>query len=265
MGARRQGWPTPLRKDHRADEPDHIALSLLGGFRVESNDDEIDLPLSAQRLVAFLALSERPMLRPRVAGALWPDTVDRRARANLRSALWRLGALTGPLVDSRGTHLTIADAVTVDVRDMCARAQAIVGGEGLARDADCAQPEGSAVLLFTADLLPDWYEDWVLIDRERVRQVRLRALEGLCERLAGLGRYPEAVEVGLAAVAADPLRESAHRALIRVHVREGNHGEALRQYRLCCKLLAGLSIGPTDQTRDLMAGLLAHSGAGAGR
>ena len=80
------------------------------------------------------------------------------------------------------------------------------------------------------DLLPDWNEDWVLIERERFRQARLHALEALCDRFSEAGRMMPAIQAGLAAVTADPFRESAHRALIRTHLREGNRSEALRQY-----------------------------------
>src|SRR6266571_3495035 len=51
------------------------------------------------------------------------------------------------------------------------------------------------------DLLPYWYEDWVLVERERFRQLRLHALEALCEQLTALGRFDHAVEAGIAAVA----------------------------------------------------------------
>ena len=84
---------------------------------------------------------------------------------------------------------------------------------------------------FVDDLLSDWNEDWVLIERERFRQARLHALEALCDRYSEAGLMMPTIQAGLAAVTADPFRESAHRALIsRAHLREGNRSEALRQY-----------------------------------
>jgi DNA-binding SARP family transcriptional activator len=107
------------------------------------------------------------------------------------------------------------------------------------------------------DLLPDWYDDWVVLERERFRQLRLHALEALCRRLTEAGRFGAAVQAGLAAVAGEPLRESAHRILIQAHLAEGNPGEAVRQYHLYRRLLAGeLAIEPSATIRGMVAPLL---------
>jgi DNA-binding SARP family transcriptional activator len=106
------------------------------------------------------------------------------------------------------------------------------------------------------DLLPDWYEDWVLFERERFRQLRLRALDALCERLTRAGRLNEALEAGLLSVAGEPLRESAHRALMRLHLADGNTGEAVRQYRLYERLLREqVGIQPSERIQELVRGL----------
>ena len=108
--------------------------------------------------------------------------------------------------------------------------------------------------LLSDDLLPDWYEDWVLLERERLRQVRLHGLEALCLRLANLGRHVAAIEAGLAAISADPLRESAQRALISAHLLEGNVSEAVRQYDVFVALLdEAFGIVPTEALRALVA------------
>jgi DNA-binding SARP family transcriptional activator len=96
----------------------------------------------------------------------------------------------------------------------------------------------------------------VLIERERFRQLRLHALEALCRRLTDAGRHGEATEAGLAAVACEPLRESAHRAVVAAHLSEGNAGEALRQYEACRALLGRqLGLEPTAAFERLMAPL----------
>jgi DNA-binding SARP family transcriptional activator len=108
----------------------------------------------------------------------------------------------------------------------------------------------------TRDLLAGWYEDWVLIERERFRQLRLHALEAICERLVALGRFGEAVEAGLAAVAGEPLRESAHRALIQAYLAEGNPWEGVRQFRSYAQLLREeLGAETSPMMRDLVQGL----------
>jgi DNA-binding SARP family transcriptional activator len=87
------------------------------------------------------------------------------------------------------------------------------------------------------DLLPGWYDDWALIEQERVRQRLLHALEALSRKLVCVYRYAEAVEVAMMAVGADPLRESAQRALIEAHLAEGNRVEAQRSFDMYRDLL----------------------------
>jgi DNA-binding SARP family transcriptional activator len=201
--------------------------------------------MSAQRLIAFLALRDRPLLRSYVAGSLWLDTPEERAQANLRSALWRLRRCNWDLVEVRGQQLRLSPGVEVDLRE----------AEALARRAlrDSTQDVFDlSTDRLADDLLPDWYDDWVLMEREQFRQLRLRALDVLCDRLTRAGRLGEALEVGLSALAGEPLRESAHRAVIRIHLAEGNPGEAMRQYRLCRRLLGELGVQLSQQIEDLM-------------
>jgi DNA-binding SARP family transcriptional activator len=81
------------------------------------------------------------------------------------------------------------------------------------------------------DLLPGWYDDWALIERERLRQRTLHALEALSKHLSRAGRFADAVEAAILAVTAEPLRESAQRVLIEAHLAEGNLVEARRGYQ----------------------------------
>jgi DNA-binding SARP family transcriptional activator len=105
--------------------------------------------------------------------------------------------------------------------------------------------------VFEQDLLPGWYDDGILIERERLRQLCLHGLEAICERLVLMGRYPEAINAGLVAVAAEPLRESAHLVLMRAYKAEGNRCEALRAYGILRALLRSeLGIDPSGQVDD---------------
>lgn len=222
-----------------------VQLRLLNAFEVVCDDHTVQLPSLAQRLVAFVALRERPVERAYVAGMLWLDTPDQRAAGNLRTALWRVQTRAPGLLDASGHRLRLEPGVRVDLRSAERTARREIGGA----DTRCE------VELFTGDLLPDWYDDddWLLLERERFRQLRLRALDALCARHLHAGRHGQALEAGLLSLAGEPLRESAHRALIRIHLAEGNTVEALRQYRLCRRLLLGqLGIEPTQQLLDLI-------------
>jgi DNA-binding SARP family transcriptional activator len=248
---RRQDLPAPGAAETR--------LTLLDGFQLVCDDRAVALPHGAQRFVAFLALNRRPLLRPYVAGALWPETLDERAHANLRSTLWRLHRCNGELVEVQGNQLQLGADVSVDLHEAQVLARRVLGGT----PGETGLGLALALATLARDLLPDWYEDWVLIEREQFRQLRLRALDALCERLTDAGRTGEALEAGLAALAGEPLRESAHRALVRVHLAEGNVGEAIRQYRLCRRLLREqLGVSPSEQMEELVCGVTTQETSG---
>lgn len=205
------------------------------------------IPHSSQRVVAFLALHGRPLARGTVASNLWSDVTCDRAAAALRTALWRLGSSSARrLVSAQGRDLALEDNVDVDFRGTCGRARDIVAGRG-----GVVSAVDVALLRDAADLLPDWYDDWAIIERERFCELRVEALERICRDLSRVGRYAEATQAGLAAVAAEPLRESAHQALIATHLAEGNHADALRQFELLRDLLRrNLDLAPSPALAD---------------
>jgi DNA-binding SARP family transcriptional activator len=223
---------------------DGLRLTLLRGFQLEHNSQTIDLPLGSQRLVAFLALQRRAVERMFVAGTLWIDRSEASANASLRTALWRLQRLALPLIESTRSRLKLSSAVSVDLHETDARARRV-----LLHDRTAAIDALDA-LFREGDLLSDWYDDWVLIERERARQLRLHALETLCADLTAARSYALAVEAGLACIAAEPLRESAHRVLIDAYRAEGNYGEAIRQYRLYERIVGDrLGLRPSSAMR----------------
>ena len=220
-------------------------LGLLNGFELRHDGDVVGLPLSAQRLLAFLALRNRPLQRVYVAGVIWVESSQDHANANLRTTLWRLRRPECALVRATSTHLGLDDSVNVDVRDAAWRAQRAIDHQ--------AERDDLAELCGAGELLPDWYDDWLLIERERFRQVRLHALEALCEDLARAGLYAAATEAGLAAIAGEPLRESSHRGLIKAHLAERNVGEASRQYTISRDLLSReLGLEPSSEMERLV-------------
>jgi SARP family transcriptional regulator, regulator of embCAB operon len=216
----------------------------------------VPLPLGAQRLLAFLAVHRVPLLRTYVAEALWPESHRRRASANLRSALWRIRQTRHNVLDTPYSRLSLCTDVTVDVRERAALARDLL-------DRSASWPTGTlgshTATELSADLLRDWYDEWLLLERDRWTQLRLHALEALAEHLLAAGEYSQAVEAALAAVWAEPLRESAQRILVRVYTAEGNPSEAVRQYQRYRQLLhRELRTPPTDQMEELIRGLTPH-------
>jgi DNA-binding SARP family transcriptional activator len=225
-----------------------LELHLLEGFDVLRDGVSVPLPIGAQRLIAFVALRGRPVRREYAAGMLWLDASDERAAASLRSTLWRVQRSARGLIATTEGRLRLEPDVRVDLRIAERIARHVLDGT--------APDDPSEMELLRADLLPDWYDEWLLFERERFRQLRLSALEELCDRRTSAGRLGEALELGLLSVAGEPLRESAHRALIRVHLAAGNAVEALRQYGVCRRLLREqLGLEPSQQLTDLIDAL----------
>jgi DNA-binding SARP family transcriptional activator len=224
-----------------------IELFLLRGFELRCDGQTVLLLPGSQRLVAFLALHDRHLLRTYVAETLWPDVPDRRAWGNLRSALWRLGGLRDRVVEQAGDHLQLCPQVIIDVREAERMAALLIAGSPTG-----GQPFDQRI--FEGELLPGWFDEWILSERERHRQLGLHALELLCEHLTLEGRYCQAVQAGLAATNAEPLRESAHRTLICAYLAEGNVSEAIRQYQAFEQLIKKeLGLEPSDQLQTLIA------------
>jgi DNA-binding SARP family transcriptional activator len=222
--------------------PRPFHLRLLNEFELRRFDGPLVLPAPAERLIAFLAVHRRPLSRRPVAEALWPDCDDRQAGARLRSTLWRLPGNDGQrLVEAGGGRLQISDQVTIDVR--------MLEDDDRFFELEVDQ--------LTGDLLADWNVEWVQAERERVRQLRLHRLEQLSELALRDGRFAVALDAALSAVSADPLRESAHRRVMRVHLAEENPSEALRQFHTVRGLLREhLGLSPSHSTRSVVSHLL---------
>lgn len=200
-----------------------MRLCLLDGFRLLCNGVEVAVPAGGRQLVAWLGL-RGSATRSRAADCLWPEATEARAQGSLRSTLWRLQRSCGPLVHSGRDALVLAPEITVDVPQFTAAAYRILSAR------DCPDEDLAHRVLSCAELLPGWTQDWVLLERERLSQLRLHALEILVQRLIGQRCYTRALEAAAACVCAEPLRESAHRAVVSVHLAQQNLAEARRHY-----------------------------------
>lgn len=198
-------------------------VRLIGGPTVVYDRQHRDVPEGSKRLLVFLALHRGPLERRYAAGVLWPAGTDVRAAGNLRSALWRLHQAGIDLLSTEKNRLSLHERVLVDI-DLVGRwAKRLISGLATADDL-AWWPDG----LDAFDLLPGWYDDWVLVERERMHQRVLHALEAMSIQLVAAGRCAEGVEAALLAVRGEPLRESAQRVLLAAHLAEGNWVEARR-------------------------------------
>src|SRR6185503_5259714 len=200
-----------------------LTLSLLGGFQARlDHGPPLALPTKAQALLAFLALrSGQAQPRGKLGALLWGGTSDEQARSNLRHTLFTIRKAVGvtppPPLISEGQLVTFSPAsVDVDVAQF----------EALVRD---GRPEAleRAAALYQGDLLDGLgvseppFEEWLLTERERLRELALEALARLLvhERKAGLTQ--QAIQTATRLLALDPLQEAVHRDLMRLYARQG--------------------------------------------
>ena len=235
-----------------------LSVTLMGGFGLLVDGAPAELPATCQRLVALLALGGR-MSRSRLAGSLWPETPEQRALASLRTGIWRTNQVAHRLVMPSGGMVDLSSTVDVDTRRFVGAALQIMGpgSSDLAAQRPGPVPEVAEfavdVLVADGELLPDWEDDWLVAERERLRQLRLHVLESTAARLSETGDYGLALEVALASLRIDPLRESAHRSVIRIHLAEGNVVEARRALDTCREtLMRDVGVGLSTETVDLV-------------
>jgi DNA-binding SARP family transcriptional activator len=223
-----------------------VELLLLGGFRLRDSGRDVEVPQVLQRVLVFLAMNGRPLQRPYVAGTLWSTANEGHAHASLRSSLWRIRTLDPQLVETTPHAVGLRPDVRIDVRERMSDARRLAE----------RTPDELVALAndFEAELLSDWYDDWLMDWRERWRQIRLHALEAIARALVAVGCFGDAIDAGLAAVRAEPLRETPHRLVIQTHLAEGNDEEAARHFRRYSLLIKReLGIEPSPRVARLVS------------
>lgn len=230
-----------------------LHIELLRHFQVTSDGLLLALGRSGERLVAYLAIEDRSLARDHIAGALWPDTSQSRAAANLRRALCLVRHYAPRLVCGNAHRLSLVSGISVDVRTQRCLIEAITGGERATANAD-------ELRLLRGDLLPDWDEPWLEASREELRQLRLISLESVAAVHLGESRPASALAVALCVACDEPLRESAHRLVVQAHLAQGNWAEATRHYlRYRNQLWSELQLRPGAGLEVLMKPVLGGS------
>ena len=198
--------PTPSGEPN--SEELRTEISVLGTFAMRVGGKELSaLSIGSRRLLVFLALHDRVATRSAIAGTLWPEASDHHAGDSLRSALSRLQSPTRGVIRAVSGGLSLAETVDIDLRDARALAQRLLesGASPSASDLSAA-----ALETFSLELLPGWYDDWVVAEAEDWHQLRVNALEALAQHLTRRGDLALATGAARAAIRAEPLRESAH-------------------------------------------------------
>lgn len=197
-------------------------LVLFGGWRLNGRGPPAALCRREERLLAYLALNG-PAPRLVTAEALWPETTEPHALSNLRTTAHRVRNACAGLLAPTLDPLDLSETTLVDVRQFRTLACP-------SEPTDLPEAERDKILLGSGDLLPGWYDGWVLFEQERLTRQRLERLDQETFGALEADDPARALRLAHCATELDPLCESAQRALIQVHLRMGNRIRALRVY-----------------------------------
>jgi DNA-binding SARP family transcriptional activator len=193
-----------------------LRLHTFGGLRIELNGQPLQLPTpQARHLLAYLILHhDRPISRALLTGIFWPERPEPRARRALSQALWQVRSALEPAADRlavEGDHITfrLQPEDWLDAASFEESVRKCASNEATNRQTLLELSE--AVSFYRADFLEGCYDDWALLERERLRELYLSALERLIALHKQRGQYEEALTQAQQLAAADPLREAAHR------------------------------------------------------
>ncbi|HXH81452.1 MAG TPA: BTAD domain-containing putative transcriptional regulator, partial [Candidatus Tectomicrobia bacterium] len=245
-----------------------LEIRVLGGFETRLDGVLLDLPTRKTRaLLAHLALTAgKAHSRERLTALLWGDRPETQARQSFRQALAGLRRVLGPIgaqilrADDR--HVTLdQSAVVIDAAEF----------EWLAAQPDTGALERAADL-YRGDLLDGLevdeapFQEWLGTERERLRELHLEVLVRLLGAQMRADATQAAIRTAQRVLAADPLQESVHRALMRLYVRHGQRSAALRQYHVCVTAVRReLGVEPEPETQVLYREVLTSAASAMAR
>ncbi len=217
-----------------------LSLTLLGGLQARVEPGRVlSLPTrKAQALLAYLALPPgQTHPRAKLAALLWGGMREESARNSLRQALFALrkalAPTTPPALSLEGDTVALdRDAAHVDVAEF---ERLLASGTPEALERASAFYRGDLLLGLVVD--EPLFEEWLLGERERLRELALEGLARLLAQQRKAGATEAALRTGLKLLTLDPLQESVHRTLMRLYAALGRRGTALRQYQQCVNVL----------------------------
>ncbi|WP_051972940.1 BTAD domain-containing putative transcriptional regulator [Cryobacterium sp. MLB-32] len=221
------------------------SLTLLGYWQLTRNGEPVDVGARQQRVITSLALLG---VRPRhfIATMLWPDGSEMRAAGNLRAGLFRISHELPSLLCAT-EPLRLHDDVAVDVH----RLRGLIGT--ILDSRDTVIPISTMEQLRTADLLPGWYEDWVVCEQELLIHERVDALEVVAKRYLAHGDTGHALIAARAAAAVEPLRESVQLLLVRAYLAADDRASAVRTHQdFSATLQRELGVSPSPHFAALL-------------
>jgi predicted ATPase/DNA-binding SARP family transcriptional activator len=226
-----------------------LEVRLLGSFEITYQKETVAIPSRpAQSLFAYLILSAGSShRREKLAGLLWPDSLEETARDNLRHALWRIRkALPSKLI----TEYLIADNLTIAFNGSAEYWLDVTPLEKA--DENASSDELMTILsAYRGELLPGFYDDWVVLEREHLYSIFEHTMARLLSILKEEKRWLEILDWGERWIKLGQKPEPAFRALLSAHAATGDMSKVAATYERCVKSLREFGVEPSEQTRLL--------------
>ncbi|RLC75358.1 MAG: SARP family transcriptional regulator, partial [Chloroflexi bacterium] len=247
---------------------EELRLMLLGGVRITRGGTPVTgfVSAKAQALLCYLAVTGRPHFRPALAGLLWGERPEANALMNLRQALTNLRRLfpSHIIVTRHTVAFNRNTPYWLDVEEFESGTR-ILESRFRIQDSGFKIPDSlirdleKTIKLYRGDFLEGFYvrdaptfEEWMLVQRERLRALALQALHILTAYYTNRGKYPLALRYITQLLMLAPWQEEAHRQKMLLLARSGQHSAALAQYEICCRILAKeLGVEPSAETQAL--------------
>ncbi len=257
-------------------EQSHLRARFFGHFELLCDDETMPLGRSGKSLTILkylLANRTRPVSQDHLMGWLWPESNLKKARWSLNSAVHCLRKVLGSCPSSADVNYVLLEEgyyrlsptvrVTTDVEEFDARYERGRRLEKARRVEEAAAEYEEAVELYRGEyLVEDLYEDWTMVERERLTNAYVDMLDRLAAHYMETGQLRESVRACYQVLEKDRCHEDTYRLLMRCYARLGMRGRALRQYRLCEKTLwQEYGTAPSPETRSLYRSLLEDEGA----
>jgi non-specific serine/threonine protein kinase len=230
-----------------------LEVRLLGKFEVKHNKKQLNIASRpAQSLFAYLILSAGTAhRREKLAGLLWPDSLEETARDNLRHALWRLRKA---LPSNPKTEYLFTDDLSISFNPSSKYWLDVAEVEKLSERA--SSDELIAVLSnYQGELLPGFYDEWVVLEREHLNSVFENRMARLMSLLQDQKRWLEILDWGERWIKFGQKPEPAYRSLMTAHAAKGDMSKVAATYERCMKSLKEYGITPSAQTKDLYENL----------
>lgn len=228
-----------------------LEVRLLGSFDVKYKRKQIQIASRpAQSLFAYLILSAGTAhRREKLAGLLWPDSLEETARDNLRHALWRLRKSLPSSKQPKAEYL-ITDDLSITFN---ASAEYWFDATELEKLSETASADELIAVLSTyqGELLPGFYDEWVVLEREHLSSIFEHHMARLMSLLQEEKRWLDVLDWGERWIKLGQKPEPAYRALMSAHAANGEMSKVAATYERCVKSLRELGMEPSEQTKEL--------------